>query len=230
LSSDLPTAAYPPSGLLEAAESLAKTFIHLCCDGSAICSGCQRGSLDGILRHADDCAPGRTLALAAWLENYRARTSESGAPIGPMGVGCDFCRAFAGDPCVDSFGAINLDHHPSRHIKARLAHYEAMAAQALERLPERLPERWISFSTPSGIGPSNIERAFLDAPERTVVCGAEYPGRRAGVPPATCDKEIGHDADAESSHWNKADGFSWPTSAKIASEWRGERNGLEVAR
>jgi hypothetical protein len=53
-------------------------------------------------------------------------------------------------------------------------------------------------------------------PERRTVCGAVYPGRREGVPAATCDREIGHDADPESNHFNQADGFSWPTARKIA--------------
>jgi hypothetical protein len=229
LSSDHPTAAYPLSSLLEAAESLAKTFIQLCRDGSAICSGCQRGSLDGILRHADGCAPGQTLVLAAaarrpvdpvWDEAFRG--------VDILRVGCDYCRAFAGNPFRDAFGAVFFAGHISRRDKARRAYRKAAKETRL-----RMPGCWISDAkkrTPAQQRGKDIldgiARDLHFGPERKIVCGAEFPGRRDGAPPATCDKPIGHAVDPDSNHWNKTDGFSWPTAEKIASKWHAERSGL----
>lgn len=67
------------AGLLDAAEKLARTFISPMSDGSSICTSCQRGSLDGVIPHADTCNPGRLLGLIELERRLQAMSEVTAA-------------------------------------------------------------------------------------------------------------------------------------------------------
>lgn len=66
-------------------------------------------------------------------------------------------------------------------------------------------------------GSAAVLRAQAQATtERRRVCGAHWTFGGPQPIPVTCDKEIGHDVDPLSDHWNRDARMSWPTAALIA--------------
>lgn len=157
--------------LIEAAEALAKRWIvneRATADAEplTICLVCGRGSLHGVLDHADRCQIGNVVRAVEKLKLRRA--------------GC---------VCHRGTGTCSL-------------HGDVAALPE----PSESDAKWMGT------------REKWKTAERRVVCGAHWTfGREPGLP-MTCDKEVGHDTDPRSDHYNADARFSWPTAALIEQE------------